>query len=75
MMAKKTVKVNGNTIEVPKGQIFCEKCGAVNFFYDDMKPPYMCDNCAAPLDESFFEEIDFDEAEYAHNEGRYDGEC
>ena len=35
--------------ERPKYELFCEKCDTTNFIYDDMKEPYQCDNCKAPL--------------------------
>ena len=63
----------GKTFEIPKGQLYCEKCGTTNFIYDDMKPPYTCDNCAVLLDESDMEEIDMDELQYEQEEGKYDG--
>jgi rRNA maturation endonuclease Nob1 len=49
-MEGKTITVNGKTIEVPDFSLFCQKCGATNFFYPDNKPPYKCDNCGAELD-------------------------
>jgi hypothetical protein len=46
----KVVEVNGKKFEVPELELFCEKCGTTNYFYDDNKPPYYCDNCKNPLD-------------------------
>jgi ribosomal protein S27E len=74
MSKKKTVKRGDKTIEVPDGEICCEKCGTTNFIYSDMKPPYKCDDCGAPLDASAITEIDMDELQYEHDEGKYDGE-
>ena len=38
------------TFEIPELELFCEKCETTNFIYDDMKPPYKCDNCGAELE-------------------------
>jgi ribosomal protein L37E len=71
---KKTIKKGGKNIEVPDGQICCEKCGTTNFIYNDMKPPYQCDDCGFPLDAASIIEIDLDELQYEHDEGKYDGQ-
>ena len=70
----KTVEKGGKKFEVPNGEIYCEKCGTTNFIYDDMKPPYKCDNCGSPLNAANITEIDMDELQYEHDEGKYDGE-
>jgi len=70
----KTTIINGKSFEVPKGQIYCEKCGTTNFIYDDMNPPYKCDECGIVLDEAGMQEIDLDELQYEHEEGKYDAE-
>ena len=46
----KTKTINGKTFEIPDMELFCEKCGTTNFIYDDMKAPYLCDDCGAELD-------------------------
>ena len=71
---KKTMIINGKSFEVPKGQLYCEKCGTTNFIYDDMDPPYKCDDCGAVLNEADMQEIDMDELQYEHDEAKYDGE-
>ena len=71
---KKTISIKGKSFEVPKGQIYCEKCGTTNFLYDDMNPPYKCDNCGVILNEADMQEIDIDELHYESQEGKYDGE-
>jgi predicted Zn-ribbon and HTH transcriptional regulator len=71
---KKIVKKNGKNFEVPSGEICCEKCGTTNFIYNDMKPPYKCDDCGSPLDAADMSEIDMDELQYEHDEGKYDGQ-
>jgi len=74
MKEKKNVTVNGKNFEVPDEQLYCEKCGTTNYIYSDMKPPYKCDNCGTELDAASMEEIDIDDLQYEHDEGRYDGE-
>jgi len=48
-MDRKIIEVNGKKFEVPDLELYCEKCGTMNFFYDDDAPPYNCDNCKKPL--------------------------
>ena len=71
---KKTIIIKGKSFEVPEGQLYCEKCGTTNFIYVDMNPPYKCDNCGVIMDEADMQEIDIDELQYEHDEGKYDGE-
>ena len=73
-MSKKTTIINGKSFEVPDGQLYCEKCKTTNFIYDDMKPPYKCDNCNTLLDEAGMQKIDMDDLQYEQEEGKYDGE-
>jgi HEPN domain-containing protein len=47
---KKVVTINGKKLEVPELELYCTQCETTNFFYDDNKPPYHCDNCKNPLD-------------------------
>ncbi|MCL2243176.1 MAG: hypothetical protein FWC03_01755 [Treponema sp.] len=35
--------------DTPDLELYCEKCGTTNFFYDDNEPPYLCDSCGAEL--------------------------
>jgi hypothetical protein len=35
--------------EQPKHELFCKKCGTTTYIYDNMKEPYVCDNCKAEL--------------------------
>ena len=35
--------------ELPEQELYCEKCETTNYIYDDMKPPYKCDNCGSLL--------------------------
>ena len=74
MSKKKTTVIKEKTFEVPKGQLCCEKCGTTNFIYDDMTPPYKCDECGAVMDEANMEEIDLEELQYEHEEGKYDSQ-
>ena len=37
--------------DTPSLELFCEECKTTNFFYDDNKPPYLCDCCGAELEE------------------------
>ena len=37
--------------DMPTLQLYCKKCRTTNFFYDDNKPPYLCDSCGAELKE------------------------
>jgi hypothetical protein len=46
----RVITINGKKLEVPELELFCEKCGTTNYFYDDDKPPYHCDNCKNTLD-------------------------
>jgi ribosomal protein S27E len=71
---KKIVKKGGKNFEVPDGQIYCTQCGTTNFIYNDMKGPYKCDDCGAPLNAADMIEIDLDELQYEHDEGKYDGQ-
>ena len=72
-MAKKTVEIKSKKFEVPSGSLYCKKCKTTNFIYDDMKPPYFCADCGKPL-KTKIQEIDIDELQYEHEEGKYDGE-
>jgi len=74
MSKEKTVKVHGKKFEVPGGSLYCKKCKTTNFIYDDMKPPYYCADCGKPLKVDTLQEIDIDEEQYQHEEGKYDGE-
>jgi len=74
MPNKKTISVKGKKFEVPNGQLYCKKCKTTNFIYPDMKPPYFCADCGKPLKADTLQEIDMDEAQYEHEEGKYDGE-
>jgi transcription initiation factor TFIIIB Brf1 subunit/transcription initiation factor TFIIB len=55
-------------------ELYCEKCGTTNFIYDDMKPPYECDDCGAALDEANKTEVDLESLQDLNEEGKYDGE-
>jgi len=46
---QKTKTKNGMVFEIPEAEIYCKKCKTSNFIYNDMKPPYKCDNCGAEL--------------------------
>ena len=72
-MSKKTTIINGRSFKVPDGELYCE-CGTTNFIYEDMKPPYKCDNCKTLLNEADMQKIDMDELQYEQEEGKYDGE-
>jgi len=37
-MDRKIIEVNGKKFEVPDLELYCEKCGTMNFFYDDDAP-------------------------------------
>jgi hypothetical protein len=39
------------------GELYCEKCETINFIYEDMKPPYKCDQCNTCLDERDITEV------------------
>ena len=49
----KTITVDGKTFEVPDAQVLCKSCGTTNYFYDDNKPPFRCDNCGKIFDYVF----------------------
>jgi hypothetical protein len=70
----KNMETGGMKFEVPDGELYCEKCGTNNFIYNDMKPPYKCDHCGSPLNAADITAIDFDELQYGHDEGKYDGQ-
>ena len=70
----KTVTIKGKKFEVPGGSLYCKKCHSTNFIYADMKPPYYCADCGKPLKTDTIQEIDIDEEQYQHDEGKYDGE-
>jgi len=46
---KADVNFSNIKFETPSLQLYCKKCKTSNFFYDDNKPPYKCDNCGAAL--------------------------
>ena len=31
--------------DTPIGELYCEDCEIMNFFYNDNEPPYRCDSC------------------------------
>jgi len=37
--------------DTPTLELYCEKCETTNYFYEDNKPPYICDCCGAELKE------------------------
>ena len=45
----KTVTINHKVFLVPAMQLYCKKCKTTNYFYEDDKPPYQCDNCGKEL--------------------------
>ncbi|GHV61823.1 hypothetical protein AGMMS49587_06960 [Spirochaetia bacterium] len=47
----KIVELNGKKFEVPDKELYCEKCGTTNYIYEDMQPPYKCDNCGKILED------------------------
>ena len=74
MSKKKTVTLKDKKFEVPDGSLYCKKCKTTNFIYEDMKPPYFCADCGKPLKVENVKEIDIDEEQYQHEEGKYHGE-
>ena len=40
---------NGHIFEIPIGELYCEDCETMNFFYSDNEPPYLCDNCGKEI--------------------------
>jgi len=40
---------NNMKFDTPTLELYCEKCGNNNFFYEDNDPPFHCDNCGAAL--------------------------
>jgi len=38
-------------LDTPSLTLFCQKCETTNYFYDNNKPPYICDRCKAELNE------------------------
>jgi hypothetical protein len=35
--------------EEPEKTLYCRNCGTTNYIYDDMEPPYTCDDCGETL--------------------------
>jgi flagellar motor component MotA/DNA-directed RNA polymerase subunit RPC12/RpoP len=55
---EETVAVGNKKFEIPDREIRCYKCAATNFIYKDMKPPYICDECGAELDEKDMKKVE-----------------
>ncbi|GHV89499.1 hypothetical protein AGMMS50268_00020 [Spirochaetia bacterium] len=51
--AKAHAKIRGEIrppkFDIPKYQLFCEKCGTTSYFYNDKMPPFHCAECGLEL--------------------------